>query len=327
MKAHWLHQQAASDAVPVRLLTRIVLACAFQTSMVWRRAFGGDYLSAMVWPSIDLANTEYIFSHDGLFQLFLDGKFPDTLRRPISVRAIGASMGHDVETVRRSTKRLVERGLCEHLAAGMIVKSTSYDVDYIETASQQTLDLLTAMFGEFERWSITFPAIRPLVLSGCPWDQALDNAQVKRRLSVLLLLEFIFRYTIENLDVFEHNLVAADAFLCIFIENNRPFVEDDELAMKYSLLESPPPAELRRPASIRGTARRTGYPAETTRRHVNRLVEMGFVERRGEGLVIPTAVTVRPDFVKVIGNFNSSLIMMARRIQRIASEPSGAAAS
>lgn len=326
MTAQWLHQQAASDAVPIRLLTRIVLDCAFNASMVWRRAFGGDHLSAFAWPSIDLANTEYIFSHDGLFQLFLDGKFPDTLRRPISVRALGNSMGHDVETVRRATKRLVERGLCEHVAAGMIVKSTSYDVDYIVAASQQSLDLLAAMFGEFERWSITFPAIRPLVLSGCPWDQSLDNAEITRRLSVLLLLEFILRYSIENLEIFEHNLVAGDAFLCIFNENNRPLVEDDELAVRYSLLESPPPDALRRPASIRSVARRTGYPAETTRRHVNRLVELGFVERRGEGLIIPTAVMVRPDFVKVMGNLNSSLLMMTRRMQRIAADRTGSAA-
>lgn len=306
--------------MPVGLISRIVLDCAFQASMAWRRAFGGDYLSAVAWQAIDLANVEYIFSHDGLFQLFIAGKFPDTLRQPISVRALGNSIAYDVETVRRATKRLIKRGLCEHVPAGMIVNSASYETDYIQTASQQSLDLLREMFREFERWSITFPAIRPLALSGYPEAQSPDKAEVTNRLSVLLLLELTLRYTIDNIAILEHDIIAVDAFLCILNENSRPFVEDAELAMQCALLESPVLDGLRRPASIRRIARRTGYPAETMRRHVKRLVELGYVERSGKGLVIPNAVTVRPDFIKVMDNLNASLLLMTRRMERIASE-------
>lgn len=319
MTAHSLHQEAASDAVPVRLLTRIVLSHAFQASMVWRRAFGGDHLSAMVWATIDLANIDFIFAHEGLFQLFLNGKFPDSLRRPISVRGLGARLGHDVETVRRSAKRLIERGLCERPAAGMIVKSSSYGIDYIETASQQTVNLLRSMYGEFARWSVAFPALRPLVLNPCAWDQGQDNVQIGRRLSVLLLLDSIVRYATANMRIFERNLGAADAFLCIFNENNRPILEDDDLAFKYALLDPPIPDALRRPASIRSIARGANYPAETTRRYVSRLMELGLVERRGEGLVIPTAVTLAPDFLKISGDLPALLLVMTEQINRIVS--------
>ncbi|MDO8911429.1 MAG: hypothetical protein Q7V13_06260 [Phenylobacterium sp.] len=303
--------------MPVRLLTRIVLACAFQASMVWRRAFGGDHLSAMAWPTIDLANIEFIFAHEGLFQLFLDGKFPDSLRRPISVRGLGARLGHDVETVRRSSKRLIERGLCERPAAGMIVRSSSYGIDYIETASQQTESLLRSMYGELERWSVDFPALLPLVLNPCPWDQEQENVQIGRRLRVLLLLDSIVRYATANMLIFERNLGAADAFLCIFNENNRPLLEDDDLALKYALLDPPVPDALRRPASIRSIARAANYPAETTRRYVSRLVEIGLVERRGEGLVIPTEVTLAPAFLKISGDLPALLLVMTEQIHRI----------
>lgn len=320
MIAPRLREQPASDAVPARLITRIVLDHAFQASTIWKRAFGGDHLSSLVWPSIDLANTEYIFSHEGLFHLFLNGKFPDTLRRPISVRALGASLALDVETIRRSTKRLVERGLCEHLPAGMIVKSASYGLDHIAAASQQTLVVLSSLFGEFEKWSVRFPAIAPLAIGDFPWEQSTVNAAVTRRLSVLLLMEFVLRYTIENISIFDHNLITAEVFLCVFTENNRPFTEDEELAWRYALIDAPPPDQLRRPMSMRSIARLTGFPAETTRRHVNRLVEMGFVERRDDGLMVPMSVVVRPDFVKVIGNLNASLLLMTRRMQRLSTD-------
>lgn len=51
------------------------------------------------------------------------------------------------------------------------------------------------------------------------------------------------------------------------------------------------PDDQRRPASIHSISSFLGVPYETTRRHVNRLIERGLCERRGgKGVVVPAAV-------------------------------------
>jgi hypothetical protein len=51
------------------------------------------------------------------------------------------------------------------------------------------------------------------------------------------------------------------------------------------------PDDQRRPASIHSISAFLGVPYETTRRHVNRLIERGLCERRsGKGVVVPASV-------------------------------------
>ena len=100
--------QSAGD-LPVRLITRQVLENTFNATMEWKRAFDGHHLSMLVWLSIDLANTEHLFAQTDLPLILQDYHFEDSDRRPISVRALGNSLGLDAETIRRCASRL-----CRH---------------------------------------------------------------------------------------------------------------------------------------------------------------------------------------------------------------------
>ncbi|MDO9247621.1 MAG: hypothetical protein Q7U11_14235 [Phenylobacterium sp.] len=307
----------AFDAPPVRLITRTVLHHTFLAEMAWRGAFEGHHQSMLMWLSTDLANTEHLFEQQDLTSLVREGRLGDERRRPIAVRALGATLGLDVETTRRWTNRLVERGLCERVADGLIVRSSTYEREDIAPAAHASLEVLSALFREFARWNIAFPD-RPEVIDRRPWESEHANPGFVRQLFVLLFLKFILRFSVETRAIFEHNTMTASVFLCVFSANHRPFFEDDELNLRYASWETLVPAELREPISIRAVAKRMGYPVETIRRHANRLSHTGFLEKRGGGYVVPTNTMAAPGLIKGVTDVNASIMMMVRRMDRVA---------
>lgn len=54
-----------------------------------------------MWLSTDLANTEHLFEQQDLTSLVREGRLGDERRRPITVRALSATLGLDAETTRR----------------------------------------------------------------------------------------------------------------------------------------------------------------------------------------------------------------------------------
>ncbi|WP_340643811.1 hypothetical protein [Phenylobacterium sp.] len=307
--------QPAAENPMARPIARIVLEHAFQISMSWRWAFDGDHMCALIWPAIDLANIKYVFSQPDLLERYLEGGFPDHQRQPISMRALGATHGVDNETLRRVIKRLVARGLCEQLPGGVIVRSASYQNEHVAAASQRTLDILSEMVGELDRWINPVQADRLAPLVRRPWERA---PTISRQPFVLFLADFLFLFMIENISLLDNNVARADTFLCIFTANNRPLLEDDDLSARYGRTDQPPPEILRRPISVRAVARRIDRSLETTRRHANRLLVDGLVARRGDGLVVDDSILSRPELLGMMHGIEASLRQMTCRIERLA---------
>jgi hypothetical protein len=63
---------------------------------------------------------------------------------------------------------------------------------------------------------------------------------------------------------------------------------------RYAAIDETPPDELRRPISIARLAESLGLPFETTRRHVQRLIDAGVCIRVERGLIVPRAVLEAP---------------------------------
>jgi hypothetical protein len=63
---------------------------------------------------------------------------------------------------------------------------------------------------------------------------------------------------------------------------------------RYSAIDECPPDEVRRPISIARLAESLGLPFETTRRHVQRLIDTGVCVRVEGGLIVPKAVLDQP---------------------------------
>jgi len=62
---------------------------------------------------------------------------------------------------------------------------------------------------------------------------------------------------------------------------------------RYAAIDESPPDELRRPISIARLAESLGLPFETTRRHVQRLIDAGLCLRVDGGLIVPREVMER----------------------------------
>ena len=63
---------------------------------------------------------------------------------------------------------------------------------------------------------------------------------------------------------------------------------------RYAGIDETPPDELRRPISIARLAESLGLPFETTRRHVQRLIDAGICHRVEGGLIVPRRVLEEP---------------------------------
>ena len=64
---------------------------------------------------------------------------------------------------------------------------------------------------------------------------------------------------------------------------------------RYSAIDETPPDEVRRPISIARLAESLGLPFETTRRHVQRLIDTGVCVRVEGGVIVPQSVLEQPD--------------------------------
>ncbi|MDO8802369.1 hypothetical protein [Phenylobacterium sp.] len=305
---------------PVRLVSRAVMHHAFPVQLAWRRAFDAHSLSLLMWLSVELANTDHLFGPPELAGLLRLGRIDDEVRRPIAVRALGASLSLDSETIRRWAKRLVDAGFCERRPEGLIVPSAAYEREAIELASRQTLEALGALLADLNRWGVTLPQIS-MPIGARPWDAAHANPTLVRRLFVLTFLQFILRFGIESQGMFERNIMSSSVFFCVFSANHRRFFDDDDaddLNRRYATFDTPVPAELREPISIRAIAKRLDYAVETTRRHVHRLVEANLLELRGDGFIMSDAALARPEIVKSAADISASLAIMLRRMDRVA---------
>ena len=67
---------------------------------------------------------------------------------------------------------------------------------------------------------------------------------------------------------------------------------------RYAGIDETPPDEVRKPISIARLAESLDLPFETTRRHVQRLIDAGMCIRVEGGLIVPKAVLDRPGAVR-----------------------------
>jgi|WetSurMetagenome_2_1015567.scaffolds.fasta_scaffold468845_2 hypothetical protein len=113
-------------------------------------------------------------------------------------------------------------------------------------------------------------------------DPAADHLRVTTRLSIdylLRTLQLIQSYT--GLDYLTCLLLLA-----IISANTAGFDQNLEYQARYAHQDDLPPLEARRPVSILSLSNAFGLPYETTRRHVNHLVESGIATKTRKGVVV-----------------------------------------
>ncbi|WP_374471685.1 DeoR family transcriptional regulator [Phenylobacterium sp.] len=92
--------------------------------------------------------------------------------------------------------------------------------------------------------------------------------------------------------------IDATIMIAITQANVEPLLRDPQHRRAYDTMDAPPPDSVRRPVSTRAVAESIGLPAETVRRRVNRLVELGLCERVRGGVVVPQRVLASSQYTE-----------------------------
>lgn len=286
-------------------------------SATWKQAFDGDVLAALIWSTINSCSLQPVFHDPESLASYLTGQFTDADRRALSVRALGNSLGIDVETTRRTTKRLIEIGACELRPDGIVVPASAYDIASIDLAISRSLEILTSLKNALSDVAGETTLADLFADSTPPWEGRSNMNSHAAQLFSTVYAEYMARFIVENSSMFQNNLVDADIFQCILSENNSILVEDATLSRKYATIDDPVPDEIKTPITVRRISSRFGYSKETIRRHVNGLISMGLVERRSNGYIVPMMATTTPSLVKYAMNITAWLPLAAHRFRMI----------
>lgn len=109
--------------------------------------------------------------------------------------------------------------------------------------------------------------------------------------------------------VSDGDILRGVIFLAIVDANTRHLRPSDPVARSYSGSGDRVPDEIRRPVSVHALSLDLALPYETTRRHVNALIEQGLCERVEAGILVRAEVLERDGMVathrKNIENLNT----------------------
>lgn len=134
---------------------------------------------------------------------------------------------------------------------------------------------------------------------------ALDNPALQRYV-MRLGMDMFLRTAMSFSELFDGNLMTG----LIFLATCQASVQhlNNPVQLNPSAREGVFPDDLRRPVSVLGVAQFLGLPYETTRRHMNQLLESGYVVKVGaKGVVVPADVMRRPEIDRMVAaNFSST---------------------
>lgn len=99
------------------------------------------------------------------------------------------------------------------------------------------------------------------------------------------------RFILRSLDLLTRAFSGSDIlrgviFVAIVDANTRHLRPSDPVAKSFSATRDSVPDEMRRPISVHALALELTLPYETTRRHVNALIEQGLAERVESGILV-----------------------------------------
>jgi len=268
-------------------VSRLVMLCSiphFLRGVRGMSHFGsGDALSAILVLSIIEANLRHL-ARDPVLALrhaAPDNPPPDEIRRPISVRALAASLRIPYDTARRRVADLEARDQCVRIASGVYVPARALQTRESLAALHETLAstrqlhaVLRAVAPEFD------PA------GGVKSIPGLVAPVSHERLAARFAGEYQLRYA-ERLAQTVGDLGRGLILMAIMQANAEPLLADPELTRRHSSADNPPPDDLLAPVPVLSVSTELGIPFETTRRNVHRLIRAGVVRRVRGGVIAP----------------------------------------
>lgn len=145
-------------------------------------------------------------------------------------------------------------------------------------------------------------------------DADLPNADLQRYV-MRVGADFFIDTATAFAGVFDGNLLTALIFISIAQGSvqhmNRPAHISPEA------VDGVFPDDLRRPVSVLGLSQFLGLPYETTRRHVGRLIELGYCRKvGGKGVIIPGDVMRSPEVNRLVAANFRNVGRLVKGLQR-----------
>lgn len=125
-------------------------------------------------------------------------------------------------------------------------------------------------------------------------DELTPEDQARARQVARLTTEFVLRSFNMAAQLHDGDLIRAMVAAAIVAANTAHFGDRNAGPARHASLADLPPNEARRPVSVMAISQALGLPFETTRRYVNRLIELGQVRRMKGGVIGLTEAVATP---------------------------------
>lgn len=146
-----------------------------------------------------------------------------------------------------------------------------------------------------------------------PSETLVDN----RRLVVRLASHQILNMLGELADRLGMDLIETLVHGAVWTANTEHLLESTG---RYARLLDLPPDSLRRPIGEAQLLARLRLPRPLLESNIERLIERGYLERVGAGLVVPSAVFTRPEMVDALAACYAAVTGMTQTVGRLAAE-------
>lgn len=279
-------QAAPFSTVPVAAR----LANGFLLDLVKLGGFGRDVIDGLLLTAISQANVAQITRSPELQRAYatLDQPPPDTLRRPVSINAVAASLRIPFETARRRVAALAELGVLQVTPTGVILPSAPVTSPFYRMAATGHYELVRELYHRLSGLGLLAETPRA--------PAAFDPAQPPIRLVVRQSSDYALRL-VEPLTEHMGDIVTG-LVLMDMVQANVEHLPDTAGGLDDSGPGGFVPDAERRPVRVAKLSQRLGVPKETVRRHVARLMEQDRCVAAEEGYMVPSAVLARPPFVR-----------------------------
>ena len=247
-----------------------------------------DFTDALILAALVQSNSAPLAGDMALQQRYgaFEAPPPASIRRPISMSALAASLGLPFETVRRRLKRLAEAGVCEICPDGIRY------ADAMLTSSEHRLTL-EAIYAQTRNFYLRLGRTGYLDLLAPSKKLAGPGGSPPLRVVYRAANDYFLRMMEHLLPRFS-NLSQAFIVLAVVRVNTAAF--PDTLLGGESLNPEAFVADsYRRPARTSEISALLGLPGETVRRNLVALVEDGRCQKIPRGYIVPATVLARPN--------------------------------
>jgi DNA-binding Lrp family transcriptional regulator len=269
------------------------LANSFALDLVKLGGFGRDVIDGLLLAAISQANVVPITRDPVLQRAYasLDQAPPDEIRRPVSINAIANSLRVPFETARRRITSLINSGVLQSTAKGVILPHAPLNSPFYRLAAERNYTLVKTLYFRLSAIGMLKDMARP---NGPPFDP--DHPPV--RLVIRMSSDYLLRL-VEPINEHIGDVVTGLVLMEVFHANTShlPDTNGGSVGPHWSA-DSFVSDDDRRPVSAADVARSLGMPAETVRRRLAKLVATNRCERDETGYWVSSQVLAQGALVE-----------------------------